>query len=314
MDDEIVPSNELKSMVIYSKNNDYIQGLIVSGNSKQTNDLHAIFCLAKCCLHGKYIQKHSIYALILYKYAANLGHCNSQKALGDIYCDGLDGMTYDDNEAYKWYTMAAKQGNNNSKKAIAHMFMTYHTKKCSLDQAITYLLDVANTSDTDAQHSLGFIYQYMCRNDYEAVQWYTISAIHGNCDAQYYLGLLYKTSKTKLRNYTESLKWLKIAFANKDPSNFINMQYITIYEFGLGVDIDLIEAIKYYKLSSNHDRIKNIIIKNIDKICTIICDVDDKIKEQKKILDIQDHYITELEYMPQGPKYKAPKDIKTIKN
>jgi TPR repeat protein len=321
MDDEIVPSNELKSLLIYSENNDYIdndyiQRLIIFGNSKRLNDFESIYNLAQYCLYGISIQKHTGYGLILYKYAANLGHSNSQQALGDIYCHKINVVTRDYNEAYKWYLMSASQGNINAKIDIARMFIHSLIGNKTLDQAIAYLVDIANTGETYAQYYLGYTYQYKCKNELKAIEWYTISATNGYFLAQYQLGVLYKTSKSKIKNYVKSLKWFKAALANKHMYLHKNLykNLGEIYEFGLGVDIDLIEAIKYYILGSNHDRIKNIIIKNSDKIGTIICDTDDKIKEQKKILDLQEQYIVELEYMPQGPKYKVPENTKTIKN
>jgi TPR repeat protein len=292
MDDEIVPLDELKSMIKYSENSEYekryIEKLVLSGNSKKTNDLELIMSLARCCLHGLYIQKHNDYALILYKYTANLGHSNSQQELGHIYRYGIAGIICDYDEAFEWYLMSAKQGNNQAKIDVAHMFMISRAKNCSLDQVIAYLVDAAN---------------------YTAVEWYTIAAIHGCYQSQYHLGLLYNRSTTKLKNYAESLRWFKAAFANQVLVNFYYKNISTnlgeIYEYGLAVDIDLTAAIKYYKLASLDDRIKKIILENPDKIGTIICDIDDKLKDQQKILDIQDQYIVELEYIPQGPKYKA---------
>jgi TPR repeat protein len=315
MDDEIVPacgliyiSNDSKTDEDNNFNKIYIEKIIINGNSKKKNDIESINILARCCYTGYNINSNIDTALILHNYAANLGNLNSQRALGYYY----KYISKDSNKRFKWYQMAADQGDEESIIEIARMFIMGR-KNCDFRQVTSYLLGVVNTS-TRAQYYLGYVYKYICINDYEAVEWFTISAIHGYFYAQYELGLLYKTSRTELKNYAESLKWFTAAFINKNNNGRYGKKLVAanlgeIYEHGLGIQVDLQEAIKYYKLASEHDRIKNIIIKNSGKIGTIICNTNDKIKDQQKILDIQDQYIVELEYMPQGPKYTSPKIV-----
>ena len=88
------------------------------------------------------------------------------------------GVTQSDAEAFKWFKLAAEQGN------------------------------------VDAQNHLGYMYeygQYVTRNETEAVDWFRLAANQGHVSAQNHLGNMYYWGIGVTVSYTEAAKWYHLA-------------------------------------------------------------------------------------------------------
>lgn len=113
------------------------------------------------------------------------GHAAAQFQLGWMYHKG-EGVVQDDQEAAKWYRMAAEQG------------------------------------DTDAQFNLGVTYAngYGVLQDYkEAVKWYRKAAEQGNARAQNNLGYMYDNGYGVLQNIKRAHMWFNIARSNGEKEH-----------------------------------------------------------------------------------------------
>ncbi len=111
---------------------------------------------------------------------ANQGSAGAQFLLGFFYAEG-QGVAKNEQEAIKWYTLAAEQGH------------------------------------ADAIVTLGMMYSEgrgVKRDLQEAVRWYTQAAGQGNADVQLILAEMLAGSPKELENLQESYKWTLLAEAN----------------------------------------------------------------------------------------------------
>ena len=139
----------------------------------------------------------------------------AQNTLGFMYAQGR-GVSQDDEEAVKWYWLAADQGN-----AVA-------------------------------QYNLGVIYEQgrgVQQDHQEAVKWYRLAAVQGDAIAQFNLGIMYAAGRGVKKDYQEAVKWYRLAAEQGDVVAQHNLG--TIYEQGRGVPWDYKEAVKWYRLAAN---------------------------------------------------------------
>jgi TPR repeat protein len=275
----------------------------------------SLYKLAMLYKVGLHVTKNVNKAIELCTLAASKGHIEAQKHLGfHFYCADInDDSNANKKQAFKWYLMAAAQGDAESKGMIGYMYHHGYGTSVNLDHAICYYLDAIEHGYTRAQHDLGLLYfNGPYKDDYEAFKWFMMGALRENFHDQEQLGYLYSTTTTELKNNFEAFKWLKTACDNEQSQKCFLLKLFGslghMYEYGLGTDINILEAIRYYKLAAAFSELNNIIKKNPDIIATIILDSSNELDEQKKKLFIQKEYIEKLEYMPEGPKYKETKD------
>ena len=118
---------------------------------------------------------------------------------------------------------------------------------------ILKLRAAAENGDAQAQYKLGLAYrtgQGVKPNDAEAVKWYRKSADQGNAEGQLELGSCYNSGYGEKQNYTVALKWFRLAANQGNPK----AQYLVgaYYERGLGgVPMIPDEAVKWYRLAAD---------------------------------------------------------------
>ncbi len=148
------------------------------------------------------------------KARAQAGDAEAQFNLGYIYNIG-EGVERNDQEAVKWYRLAAEQG---------------------------YSL---------AQSNLGLMYANgagVAENDQEAVRWYRLAAEDGLAIAQNNLGVMYASGTGVVQSDQEAFKWLVLAAEQGYVEAQRNLGQM--YEYGTGVEQDDLEAMKWYGLAA----------------------------------------------------------------
>lgn len=119
--------------------------------------------------------------------------------------------------AFRWYQEAAKKGSAGGQFKIGLM----HAQGAGVNQDMT-----------------------------AAVTWLEKSAKQGFVGAQYNLGVCWENGLgTGGKNYEQALKWYKLAAEQNEPS--AQKAVGVFYEKGYGVKKDLLEAYKWYSLSSS---------------------------------------------------------------
>ena len=124
---------------------------------------------------GNYAQ-----ALELLLPLATQGNAEAQLLLGWLYANG-EGVTKNDQEAAKWYRLAAEQGY------------------------------------ADAQYSLGVMHKKgkgVTQDYQQALKWHRLAAAQGDAYAQYNLGMMYANGDGVTQDYVRAHMWFSFA-ANK---------------------------------------------------------------------------------------------------
>ena len=210
--------------------------------------------------------------LKLYQEAAEQGSFIAQNNLGVYYRDGL-GAAKDLNEAERYFKLSAEK---NYAPAQYNLGLLYYNEN-NLDEAAKYFKLAADNGDSRAMVYLGFMAynaknyrdaavlyrraaednnpegfnnlaalylngQGVDKNLNEAMKLYAKAAELGLNAAKYNLGSLYLNNK----DYDNAAKWLKAAAEGDENAAALNdLGYM--YEMGLGVNKNYIEAVKYYR-------------------------------------------------------------------
>jgi TPR repeat protein len=187
-----------------------------------------------------WLDGNNVEAANWYRKAAEQGHLLAQADLGDMYRDGK-GIPQDYAEAAKWYRRAA--GND-----------TAEGRGMTSTKAMS-------------QNQLGTLYEkgLGVRRDYaEAAKWYR-SAVRsgpGGGAAVFSMYFLCMAGKSTRQDCADAAEWLS-NLANQDDSVLLPSvralqgsnvsQYFlgTLYENGLGVPQDFVEAAKWYRKASD---------------------------------------------------------------
>jgi TPR repeat protein len=111
------------------------------------------------------------------------GDSAAQFELGNRYLNGT-GVTQDNFEALRWFTLAAEQDNPNAQYNIAVMYLNGIGVVKDPQQAIHWFLRAANNGDSPSQFTLGvalFNGQLgVPQNTAEAYKWFTLAGAAGH--------------------------------------------------------------------------------------------------------------------------------------
>ena len=105
----------------------------------------------------------------------------------------------------------------------------------------------AESGDTNAQSSLGFIYARRAgteKDNTKAVKWYRMAAEQGHRNSQYNLAVMYAKGRGVEQNYTEAFKWYKRAAEQGDATSQAILGMMCAK--GIGTEKDDKAAINWY--------------------------------------------------------------------
>ena len=147
----------------------------------------------------------------IYHRTAKLGSRSSQLSLAEMYRCGVEGVVNEDlKEAFKWYKMAAGEGESDYELGRMHKLLSGTVKK--LDNA-------------SKPRALKFLYKYYLEGECpegrpqptKAIHYLTRAAEIGDTEAQCTLGRIYLNgSCEQIKDVSKARRWLKKASANGD--------------------------------------------------------------------------------------------------
>ncbi|HVV69715.1 MAG TPA: tetratricopeptide repeat protein [Gammaproteobacteria bacterium] len=217
-----------------------------------------------------------------YKLAAEQGDADAQNTLGTIYKEGRSGVEPNQEEAIKFYRMAAKQGHYTAKENLLFGFKIYQRT----ENASPPLTD--EPSDAKTQYELGVRYEKgdgVEKDLKKAFMFYELAAQQNNAEGEYSLGVCYEQSKgvrkdlfiAKMlyemaadKDHTEAQcklgDWYNegLGIGNKNPEKAVSLYRLAAnkglaeaqcklgacYEKGDGVEEDQKQAIRLYQLAA----------------------------------------------------------------
>jgi len=116
-------------------------------------------------------------------FSAKKGNRIAQQKIADVYSLGMNGMTQDYIEAYKWYHLAAQQGSSHAQYCLGHLFYLGKGVSQNYLKAEKWWLMAAKQGLMVAQASLALL--YYCNNGYindleKAEKWFKKAADQGD--------------------------------------------------------------------------------------------------------------------------------------
>ncbi|MGE4490542.1 MAG: trypsin-like peptidase domain-containing protein [Kiritimatiellales bacterium] len=142
----------------------------------------------------------------------------AQYYVGVVYDEGL-GVSADNEEAIKWYRLAAEQGHKDAQYTLGVYYDAGTGVSQNAEEAAKWYRLAAEQGHSVAQFNLGVCYaegQGVDKDYEEAVKWYRLSAEQGDFQAQVNLGGCCYYGKGVLENYVEAYAWFVIASMNGD--------------------------------------------------------------------------------------------------
>jgi len=144
---------------------------------------------------------------------ANGGDVNAQFSLGWAYDVGEGDFKQSNDEAIKWYYLAAKQDHMEAQFLLGKMYYLGRGVQQDYSESIKWQQLAAQQGHGNAQFNVGLMYdrgQGVPENDVEAEKWYLKAADNKISDAYFMLGNLYFTP-LEIKDLNVAIKWYELA-------------------------------------------------------------------------------------------------------
>ena len=212
-----------------------------------------------------------------YRLAAEQGDADAQTNLGLMHANG-QGVPIDYSEAVKWYRLAAEQGNATAQSnlalmhfdgqgvpqdfVLAHMWYNLSAANGDEDGVEGRALVAAQMTPTAIEEAQRLFSEWDGSPDVQVASktsepaeefaetyWEQLAlAEDGDADAQFNLGLMHVNGQGAPIDYSEAVKWYRLAAEQGDADAQTNLGLM--HANGQGVPIDYSEAVKWYRLAA----------------------------------------------------------------
>ncbi len=151
--------------------------------------------------------------------ASDLGDAESKFIAGGMYYNGM-GAKKDIIKAINLLYRAAIKGEGiaKSERLIAEAYIRGVGKPKNYDNAILWYEQAANSGDSEAQNSLGYLYYTgeVVKQDFSKGASYFLQAAHkGSAIAQYNIGVTHYTGQgAEAIDYIKAYAWMNVAASN----------------------------------------------------------------------------------------------------
>jgi TPR repeat protein len=152
--------------------------------------------------------------------ASESGNATAQYNLGNMYSDGVGGLTKDLTEAVKWYSKAAEQGYGFAQNNLGIAYENGQGVKQDYAEAIKWFTKAADQNVAVAQNSLGVMYakgEAVPKDEAKAAQWYQKAAENNDPKGQFNLGSMYANGQGVKKDVVQAYLWLSLSAAQNKP-------------------------------------------------------------------------------------------------
>lgn len=171
-------------------------------------------------------------------FAAEQGSSFAMLELANAYEEG-DGIEQDEDEAIKWYKLAAAHGQYEAICCLNDEFGLDYS-----EEPLEWCIKVAENGGTDAQLYLAEMYD---GDDFEeSLKWYKLAAEGGNRNAIYHLGHIYYYGDGVEQDYKQAYYWF-------DKDGFRDLPYYICADMYFYVDKYYETAFRLYRSALEED-------------------------------------------------------------
>ena len=250
------------------------------------NNPHAFSMMGNLYLKGIGRPKSETEALKYYRLAAERNDAESLQQLETMYAEGYGGLEKNETEAFRYYERATNLGNSEGQYRTAIAYLEGKMVQPDTMAVVEYTLQSAHQEHEEAVNLMGYLNQYgigMPVNLEYAHNWYQHAVELGSAQGACNLGLLYYQSTEAEKLADEILQLIQTAAVADIPAakgllgkfqlegwhmeknieeGFLNLQKGAnsgtmlqfkmgeCYEYGIGVEKNLDEAIRWYQIAA----------------------------------------------------------------
>jgi TPR repeat protein len=192
-------------------------------------------------------EEQALAALIL---RAESGDADSQAELARRYINS-EGLSFDWEEAARWYRSAAEQGNAVAQFVYGWLFVEDEDASENLATRKDWILRSAEQNHAPAQYRLGMMYHDgdgIPQDNAQAMRWYRLAAEQEDAGAQFNLGVMYAAGEGVSKNAAEAVRWYRLAAEQGHAGAQLNLG--VMYDNGDGVSKNAAEAVRWYRLAA----------------------------------------------------------------
>ncbi|RIA92257.1 hypothetical protein C1645_820941 [Glomus cerebriforme] len=213
-------------------------------------DPKAQYQVGICYEYGQKTKTNYNEAFKWYSESANNGHAEGQYKLGVCYEKGI-GTDKNYDKAFKWYSESA---NNECAEGQCNLGICYEkgigTDK-DYDKAFKWYNKSAINGYALGQCNLGVCYEKGFGTDKihnKALIWYYKAANNGCVEGQFYLGVY----NERIKNFKEAFKWYYKSASNGCAMGQYHLSYC--YRSKIGTETNYSEALKWYKMATEFEK------------------------------------------------------------
>ncbi|PAU76634.1 SH3 domain-containing protein [Halomonas salipaludis] len=168
---------------------------------------------------------------------AEQGDTRAQHSLAMMHENG-DGVAASEEEAKKWYRLAADQGYMPAQLSLAELHMRRQGDDTSfVEEAALWYRRAAEQGSEAAQFQLGLLYlegRGVAQDDGQAAVWFEAAAQQGVTNAQNNVGSMYENGRGVEQDYSRAFEWYERAARAGDAYAQNNLG--ALYAQGRGVE------------------------------------------------------------------------------
>jgi len=147
---------------------------------------------------------------------AEAGDANAQFNLGEIY-DRARGVERNEQEALKWYILAAEQGLAEAQNNLGVIYESTNVDSGNYEEAVQFYQQAAEQGFADAQFNMGRMYELgrgVTQNFSEAINWYQLASQQGDSEANRRI--------SSIETYVESQAQREVSDDTDSKNNFFS--------------------------------------------------------------------------------------------
>lgn len=144
-----------------------------------------------------------------FTHAAKEQNAGAQYRLGDMYYNG-NGVPKNYGIAVGWYNKAAAQGHKGAAFSLGYLYEKGIGVRQNASKSLSYYKQAATQGDPRAQYAVAQAYQQgnaVQKNDKVALGWFMKAANQHLPEAEYSVGTFYASGTRVAKNYKEAEKW-----------------------------------------------------------------------------------------------------------
>ncbi|MBN8682297.1 MAG: toll/interleukin-1 receptor domain-containing protein [Chitinophagales bacterium] len=191
-------------------------------NAIRYENMYAMYNLARIYLDEQNYKE----CFALFERAASMGHMGAQYELAELYRNGIPPNM---NQAIVWYGKAANQGSIEADFKLGEIFFEgINGVTKDMVAAEIHYGKAAQKGHSDAQLMLGYLYSNIKKDVKSAMRWYEAAAAQNNRVAEFNMGVIFENGENGKPDQALALEWYKKSAAHGYPEAINRLKKLNI--------------------------------------------------------------------------------------